>query len=537
VGRRPLGRARVGGAGRGRGPDGEPVPGGGGPLTTSPTRPPVGPLPPVAPDERRPARRDARFVPLLVGPAGSAALRRLLSLTILVAIDLTGCFVGIYAALALKLVVQGDPVDPAAIWTVEQKALPVAAATMILIFAKNRLYGAREVRGGTAAIVSSVTLATVLVLGVVLLAGWRFETYYIFYSSWLLICLCVIALRASYESVTGLALDALNFERRALLVGAPNLVATIAESLERAESRRGVPYRVVGRQQLSPGVGQEGAAGLASDLRRALDPAQVDEVILTGWAGDDAPLIELLDLCRRRGLPVRLAPTTAELLSHSLQAVPAPGLPLFDLHPPVLGGAAFLAKRGFDLVMGSLLGIVAAPILAVAALAIRLEDGGPVIHRSRRVGVEESQFSCLKLRTMRVGAEGEQEDLEERNEADGALFKMRKDPRVTRVGAFLRRFSLDELPQLWNVLRGEMSLVGPRPLPLRDYERLDDLHKKRYLVLPGLTGLWQVSGRSDLSFDELVRLDFYYIETWSIWLDLTILARTIPVVLRRRGAY
>ena len=128
-------------------------------------------------------------MPLLVGPAGSAAVRRLLSLTILVAIDLTACFVGIYAALALKLMLQGDPVDPAAIWAVEQKALPVAAATMILIFAKNRLYGAREVRGGTAAIVSSVTLATVLVLGVVLLAGWRFETYYIFYSSWFLICL------------------------------------------------------------------------------------------------------------------------------------------------------------------------------------------------------------------------------------------------------------------------------------------------------------------------------------------------------------
>jgi hypothetical protein len=255
---------------------------------------------------------------------------------------------------------------------------------MILIFAKNRLYGPREQRGGTAQIVSSVTLATVLVLGVVLLAGWRFDTYYIFYSSWLLIGLSVIVLRASYESLTGLVLEALHFERRALLVGAPAVVATIAESLERSKTRRGVPYRVVGRQQLSAGVDHEDAEGHAAALRHALDPSRVDEVILTGWAGDDAPVIELLDLCRRRGLPVRLAPTTAELLSHSLQAVPAPGLPLFDLHPPVLGGAAFLAKRAFDLVMGSLLGILAAPILGAAALAIRLEDGGPVIHRSRR---------------------------------------------------------------------------------------------------------------------------------------------------------
>jgi exopolysaccharide biosynthesis polyprenyl glycosylphosphotransferase len=283
-------------------------------------------------------------------------------------------------------------------------------------------------------------------------------------------------------------------------------------------------------------VGAEKASGSAAALRAALDPDAVDEVIVAGWSGEDGPVLELLDVCRRRGIPVRLAPTTAELLSHSVQAVPAPGLPLFELRPPVLGGAAFFAKRVFDLVVGSVLLIVVSPILAVAAIAIRL-DGGPVIHRSRRVGVEEHEFTCFKLRTMRPGAEAEQQALEVDNEADGAIFKIRDDPRVTRVGRMLRRLSIDELPQLWNVMRGEMSLVGPRPLPLRDYERLDDLHKKRYLVLPGLTGLWQVSGRSALSFDELVRLDFYYIETWSIWLDLTILARTIPVVLGRRGAY
>jgi exopolysaccharide biosynthesis polyprenyl glycosylphosphotransferase len=482
-------------------------------------------------------RRDARFLPLLAGPAGTAAVRRLLSVAVLVAMDVTACFAGIYAALALKLWVQGEPVDAGAIWSVEQKALPVAATTMILVFAKNRLYGPREQRGGAARILSSVTLATVIVLAVVLIAGWRFDTYYIFYASWILVSVAVIALRASYESVTALVLDALHFERRALLVGAPALVATIAESLEHSDARQGVPYRVVGREQLVEGIGREDAGGQAGRLRAALDPAQVDEVILTGWSGDDAPVLELLEICRRRGIPVRLAPTTAELLSHAVQAVPAPGLPLFELRPPVLGGAAFMAKRAFDVVMASLIGLVAAPVIAAAALAIKLEDRGPVIHRSRRVGVEESVFTCLKLRTMRESAEREQEELEELNEAAGPLFKIREDPRVTRVGRVLRRYSIDELPQLWNVLRGDMSLVGPRPLPIRDYERLDDLHRKRYLILPGLTGLWQVSGRSDLSFDELVRLDFYYIETWSIWLDLTIIARTVPVVLRRKGAY
>ena len=485
----------------------------------------------------RPVRRDTRFLPLLAGPAGTAAIRRVLSVAVLITIDVTACFAGVYTALALKLLVQGEAVDSSAIWAVEQKALPIAAITMILVFAKNRLYAPREQRGGAARLLSSVTLATLIVLVVVLVAGWRFDTYYIFYSSWILVSVLVVALRSSYDSVTALVLDAMHFERRALLVGSPSLVASIAESLERAESRQGVPYRVVGRAELTSGVGAEAAVGRAAALRAALDPNAVDEVIVAGWSGEDGPVLELLDVCRRRGIPVRLAPTTTELLSHSVQAVPAPGLPLFDLRPPVLGGAAFFAKRAFDLVVGTVLLVVVSPILAAAAIAIRLEDRGPVIHRSRRVGVEEHEFTCFKLRTMRPGAEAEQHALEEANEADGAIFKIRDDPRVTRVGRLLRRLSIDELPQLWNVLRGEMSLVGPRPLPLRDYERLDDLHKKRYLVLPGLTGLWQVSGRSALSFDELVRLDFYYIETWSIWLDLTILARTIPVVLGRRGAY
>jgi lipopolysaccharide/colanic/teichoic acid biosynthesis glycosyltransferase len=151
--------------------------------------------------------------------------------------------------------------------------------------------------------------------------------------------------------------------------------------------------------------------------------------------------------------------------------------------------------------------------------------------------VGEHEFPMFKFRTMIQGADRLQARLEEENEAGGALFKMRDDPRVTRVGALLRRLSLDELPQVLNVLRGEMSLVGPRPLPLRDYAKLESWHRKRYLVLPGITGLWQISGRSNLSFDDLVRLDFYYLENWSIWLDISILVKTIPAVLGARGAY
>jgi lipopolysaccharide/colanic/teichoic acid biosynthesis glycosyltransferase len=160
-----------------------------------------------------------------------------------------------------------------------------------------------------------------------------------------------------------------------------------------------------------------------------------------------------------------------------------------------------------------------------------------VLYSDSRVGLGERPFRMYKFRTMVEDAERRKVELEGANEAGGALFKIRRDPRVTSVGRVLRRLSLDEVPNVLNVLRGEMSLVGPRPLPLRDFARLEPWHRKRYNVLPGMTGLWQVAGRSDLTFDDLVRLDFYYLENWSIWLDVTILFKTPGAVFSQRGAY
>ena len=217
--------------------------------------------------------------------------------------------------------------------------------------------------------------------------------------------------------------------------------------------------------------------------------------------------------------------------------VPGQGAPLFELRPPVLTGWDWLVKRGFDLLVSALVVVVGLPLWALMALAIKLDSRGPIFFVDRRIGVGEREFPMLKFRTMVAEAAELQPGLEDENEAEGALFKIRDDPRVTRVGRFLRRFSLDEIPQVLNVLKGEMSLVGPRPLPLRDYELLEDWHRRRYGVLPGMTGLWQISGRSGLSFDDLVRLDFAYIENWSIWLDISIIFKTIPAVVTRRGAY
>jgi lipopolysaccharide/colanic/teichoic acid biosynthesis glycosyltransferase len=203
----------------------------------------------------------------------------------------------------------------------------------------------------------------------------------------------------------------------------------------------------------------------------------------------------------------------------------------------VFDGFDYVIKRTFDIVVSLLLLVVLSPLLAVCAVLVRLSSRGPVIYRSSRPGIGGTPFACFKFRTMYTDADQRQADLESLNEASGPLFKIRRDPRLTPVGRLLRRYSVDELPQLVNVLRGQMSLVGPRPLPERDFERLEEWHKKRYLVLPGMTGLWQVSGRSELDFDDLVRLDFLYLERWSVGLDLAIILKTIPAVLTRRGAF
>ncbi len=265
--------------------------------------------------------------------------------------------------------------------------------------------------------------------------------------------------------------------------------------------------------------------------------ARIREVIIADPNFPQSRAVELVDICHQRGVTVHIAPTTMEILFDRAEFVPGQSVPLFRLRPPVFEGIDFVVKRSFDLLGATLVLVLASPVLLTIALAIKLNSRGPVLFRSERPGIGGRPFFCLKFRSMREHSDQAQLDLESLNEQSGALFKIRDDPRLTSVGRFLRRYSLDELPQLINVVRGEMSLVGPRPLPMRDFELLEDWHKKRYLVLPGITGLWQVSGRADLDFDDLVQLDFLYLEQWSVFLDLSILVKTVPAVLSRRGAY
>jgi lipopolysaccharide/colanic/teichoic acid biosynthesis glycosyltransferase len=195
------------------------------------------------------------------------------------------------------------------------------------------------------------------------------------------------------------------------------------------------------------------------------------------------------------------------------------------------------AGRGIDLVVAAVALLVLTWAMLLIALAVRLTSTGPALFAQTRIGLDGRRFAMYKFRTMVIGAEALQADLETRNEATGPVFKIRDDPRVTRVGRLLRRMSLDELPQLFNVVRGDMSLVGPRPLPVRDVHKFSESWlMRRFSVPPGVTGLWQISGRSDLAFDRWVLLDLQYIDGWSLGLDLQILAKTVPAVLWGRGA-
>jgi exopolysaccharide biosynthesis polyprenyl glycosylphosphotransferase len=362
-----------------------------------------------------------------------------------------------------------------------------------------------------------------------------YSSYYTFYGSFLFALVYVTSFRALYERVSGLLLRAAGYRRRVVLVGTGPHIDAVAKALSSGPYPAVELVGFVSRLQVAGGGLR--SLGTLAQIGETIAANRVDEVIVVDPDFPERDLLELVDRAHERGVRVRIAPSTTEILVHRAEFVPGQSVPLFELRPPVFEGIDFVIKRSFDLVVSTFLVIVLSPLLVAIAVAIKLTSHGPVLYRSMRPGIGGVPFPCLKFRTMVIDAERRQCDLEERNEASGALFKMRSDPRLTSVGRALRRFSLDELPQLFNVLRGQMSLVGPRPLPQRDFDRLADWHLKRYLVMPGMTGLWQVSGRAELGFDDLVRLDFLYLERWSVFLDLTILVKTLPAVIWGRGAY
>jgi exopolysaccharide biosynthesis polyprenyl glycosylphosphotransferase len=494
---------------------------------------------PAAPAETRPAPvediRSARPY-LLSRTTLLAVARRLASVAALVTLDLLGLVLGIFVALIFRELYLGQwPPFWGILWDSETEWLPFLTVITVLVFWVGGLYRRRELRAGVGQIVLSIVLVAVITLAFGLGTGYHFTTYGLTPTAVVTTALFIGILRASYEVLTRDVLTLTGVRRRTVLVGEGEQLAALRRTL--GADRSGIRYEFLGA--IAPGgdAGDLPVLGGLDAVPRILREHDVHELIVTDGGFAERELLELVEEAHRFGAKVKIAPRTTELLLQRAEYIPGEGAPLFELRPPALAGSEWALKRGFDLVVSSIVIVAGLPLWLAVAGAVKLSSRGPVFYRDRRIGLRERPFGMMKFRTMYVDAAARQGALEADNEASGPLFKIKDDPRVTPVGRFLRRFSLDEMPQVLNVLWGEMSLVGPRPLPIRDYEQLLPWHRKRYLVLPGMTGLWQVSGRIDLSFDDLVRLDFYYIENWSIWLDITILARTLPAVLARRGAY
>jgi exopolysaccharide biosynthesis polyprenyl glycosylphosphotransferase len=323
---------------------------------------------------------------------------------------------------------------------------------------------------------------------------------------------------------------------RVLLVGAPDPVAQLTKVLHR---ERWLGLTPVG--ELHPGEELcEGAFTEPGDIVDAVSEFDADIVIFCDGAfhiGTDFNL--LARHLERQEVHLVVVPTLSDISAHRMGMVPAAGMPLIFVEKPHAQRALSPSKRALDVLAAGVALLLVAPALALVALLIKLEDAGPVIFRQERIGRAGRPFGMLKLRSMVIdaeqllpqGGEGAHDD------GNGMLFKLHDDPRVTRVGRFIRRFSIDELPQLWNVLTGEMSIVGPRPaLPCEVAKYLPTV-RRRLDVRPGITGLWQVSGRSDLSWEDTVRLDLYYVDNWSMLQDAAILFRTARAILARSGAY
>jgi len=449
---------------------------------------------------------------------GFKSLRRSLSVLVLAALDAAALFSGLLGASRLS---GNDGVDRVSL-------APLLVGLWIVVFAAFRLYDRAPVRRNPGALIgASFCWAGLALAGAAVYPESGLGLVGILVSA-LLGFSCAGAMRLLFERGVARVYRRGLGQTPVLVAGREPDRARVLQTMERA----GGAYVLAGEVDL-----EGGAADLAA-LRSALDGTDARVVVLAGAERlPDDGFLELLHSVRLRGIPLRVVPGALALMRGRTILSEGMGMPLLEVRYPRLDNSQRALKRALDVAV-SMAGILLLwPLFLVVATAVRLDSPGPVLFKQKRVGADEKTFVCLMLRSMRADAEVLQGGLEEMNEAQGPIFKIKRDPRVTRVGGVLRRWSLDELPQLVNVLKGEMSLVGPRPLPVRDFLKMEEEDKRRLGAVPGMTGYWQISGRSDLSFEDMVRLDLYYMENWSLSFDLKIVLKTLGAVLRREGAY
>lgn len=320
-----------------------------------------------------------------------------------------------------------------------------------------------------------------------------------------------------------------------LIVGAGNVGSTIAAEFT---SNPTLGYRVVGFVDDHMKRHENGIPilGKTTEVLSILKTQPVDEIIVTIPSERDMVNSFIREL-RKFDVQIKIIPDMYNLVTTSVEFGQINALPYVTLVKTPMRGIGLFFKRSFDVIAAGIGLLIISPILLATAIAIKLDSKGTVFYRQKRIGKNGQIFHMYKFRSMISNADELKATLEKQNEADGPVFKIKNDPRITRIGQFIRKYSIDELPQLLNVLKGDMSLVGPRPPVSSEVEKYGDWEWRRLEVLPGITGLWQVSGRSDLSFQQWMNLDLYYIENWSFALDLKILLKTIPTVIKGEGAY
>jgi len=356
--------------------------------------------------------------------------------------------------------------------------------------------------------------------------------------TWLLIILfCALGRAATQQILVQLYRRGRNV-RRVIVAGSTTMGKILLQNLS---ERRDHGYQLVGFMHENGGAPQDFGRfpnlGPVSNAAEAIDRYEADEVVIALAATAHADILSIRDHCVRRNVAFKIVPDLFEMSLSRVRMDAIAGIPLIDVVESPLRGANLVLKRMLDVLIALLALAVLSPLLLLVALAIRLDSRGPIIIAQERVGRNGVVFPFFKFRSMRPGSERRHGEIEREVGEDQPMIKHKSDPRRTRVGRVIRKLSIDELPQLFNVLRGEMGLVGPRPALPREVARYEAWHHKRFDAAPGMTGLWQVSGRSDLNFDEMIMMDIYYIDNWSLALDLKILLRTPAAVLLMRGAY
>ncbi|RJQ42365.1 MAG: sugar transferase [Gaiellales bacterium] len=330
------------------------------------------------------------------------------------------------------------------------------------------------------------------------------------------------------------------FRSSTLVVGAGEVGRSLIGRLQRHKE---YGLRVVGFLDTSPpGEGEDASQveilGRPSDLMSIVDRFGISRVIIAFSRTPHPQMLDIIHQCQEMKVDVSVVPRFFEALSPNVEMEDIEGLPVISLPRYARHGRIHrAAKRLIDLLVASLATILLSPVLLLVGTLIKLDSPGTVFFKQERMGRDRKRFMMYKFRSMKVGAEGERELLADRNETTGPIFKMKDDPRITRVGRIIRRFSIDELPQVINVFRGEMSIVGPRPLPVHEAEQCTGTADMRHMVQPGITGLWQVLGRSDIPFEEMVQLDYLYVTNWTLRWDIKIILRTFIAIVRKRGAY